>query len=63
MAPRSPAPRISGGIDPAYPQREELSASEASQKLHDAVRSFLDEAQAWEQRRRDEPPEDEGEET
>ncbi len=62
MAPRSPAPRISGGIPSAYPAREELSASEASQKLRDAVRSFLEEVQAWGQRGRDESTEDEDEE-
>ena len=62
MAPRSPAPRISGGIPSAYPAREELSVSEASQKLRAAVRSFLEEAQAWGPRDRDKPTEDEDEE-
>ena len=47
MTQRPTMPRICRGIDPAYPQREELSASEAGQKLREAVKGFLEEAEAW----------------
>ena len=63
MAPPPSAPRIRRGINPAYPAREELAPDEASKKLRDVVREFLEEAQAWGSSRRDEPPEDDGEET
>ena len=56
-------PRIIPGTESAYPQHEELSASEASRKLRDVVREFLEEAQAWAPRDRGEPTEDDGEET
>ncbi len=45
MASRSP--RLCAGIEPAYPQQEELNAEDASQELRDAVRDFLERAKAW----------------